>query len=115
MKMIRIITTLLFIVFRPLTVCGQKNPYWQEPTAAEAESNSLADGNPYIGPMPVEGRPDDHLYTESDEPHLNNEPVQDDPRFVYSGKNAELDLGIAYKPASVSFADYAAGNKNSKP
>ena len=237
MKMIRIITTLLFIVFIPLTVCGQKNPYWQEPTAAEAESNSLADGNPYIGPMPVEGRPDDHLYTESDEPHLNteghpyaqakyyadqvvqqfiknnpdtdveivsvyptgvmgpalsnredstsvalqylfknriapnpfvqmlydhdmefsivdvrdvaegiykaaatdglhgkkyylsneswkvsdisrmlnNEQVQEKPRFVYSGKNAERDLGIVYKPASVSFADYAAGNKNSKP
>jgi len=40
---------------------------------------------------------------------LNNEQVQEKPRFVYSGKNAERDLGITYKPASVSFADYAAG------
>jgi dihydroflavonol-4-reductase len=39
---------------------------------------------------------------------LNNETVQNEPRFVYSGKNAERDLGITYKPASVSFADYAA-------
>jgi hypothetical protein len=41
---------------------------------------------------------------------LNNEPVQEKPRFVYSGKNAELDLGISYKPASESFHDYAAGS-----
>ena len=40
---------------------------------------------------------------------LNNEPVQEEPRFVYSGKNAERDLGIMYKPASESFHDYTAG------
>ena len=41
---------------------------------------------------------------------LNNEPAQDKPRFVYSGKNAEKDLGITYKPASESFHDYVAGS-----
>ena len=41
---------------------------------------------------------------------LNNEPVTDKPRFVYSGKKAEQDLGIAYKPAHVSFGDYAASS-----
>ncbi|MFU8860280.1 MAG: NAD-dependent epimerase/dehydratase family protein [Cyclonatronaceae bacterium] len=41
---------------------------------------------------------------------LNNEPVHEKPRFVYSGKNAERDLGIAFRPASVSFHDYAAGS-----
>ncbi len=40
---------------------------------------------------------------------LNNEPVQEKPRFVYSGKLAGRDLGITYKPASVSFSDYAKG------
>ena len=41
MKCIKIITILFFIVFIPLTVYGQKNPYWQEPTAAEADSLKL--------------------------------------------------------------------------
>jgi len=41
---------------------------------------------------------------------LNNEPVVEKPRFVYSGKNAERDLGITYKPAKVSFGDYAAAS-----
>ena len=41
---------------------------------------------------------------------LNSEPVQEKPRFVYSGKNAERDLGIMYKPASTSFRDYAANS-----
>ena len=41
---------------------------------------------------------------------LNSEPVQEKPRFVYSGKNAEKDLGITYKPASESFHDYAANS-----
>jgi dihydroflavonol-4-reductase len=39
---------------------------------------------------------------------LNSEPVQEKPRFVYSGKNAERELGITYKPASTSFHDYSA-------
>ncbi len=39
---------------------------------------------------------------------LNNEPVVEKPRFVYSGKRSEQDLGISYKPAKVSFGDYAA-------
>lgn len=39
---------------------------------------------------------------------LNSEPVVEKPRFVYSGKNAEQDLGISYKAAHVSFGDYAA-------
>ena len=39
---------------------------------------------------------------------LNSEPVQEKRRFVYSGKLAEQELGITYKPASVSFTDYAA-------
>jgi len=39
---------------------------------------------------------------------LNSEPVTEKPRFVYSGKNAERDLGLSYKPAHVSFGDYAA-------
>lgn len=38
---------------------------------------------------------------------LNNEPVFHKPRFVYSGKKAEQELGISYKPAHVSFSDYA--------
>ena len=38
---------------------------------------------------------------------LNSEPVQEKPRFVYSGKNAERDLGITYKPASESFSAYS--------
>ncbi len=38
MKLFKILTTLFFILFIPLTVLGQKNPYWQEPTAAEADS-----------------------------------------------------------------------------
>ena len=41
---------------------------------------------------------------------LNNEPVREKPRFVYSGKRAERDLGIMYRTASESFHDYAAGN-----
>ena len=41
---------------------------------------------------------------------LNNEPVQEKRRFVYSGKNAERDLGISYKPAKISFGDYAAAS-----
>lgn len=41
---------------------------------------------------------------------LNNEPASDEPRFVYSGKAAEQDLGISYKPAHVSFGDYAAAS-----
>ncbi|MFO7847551.1 MAG: NAD-dependent epimerase/dehydratase family protein [Balneolaceae bacterium] len=40
---------------------------------------------------------------------LNGEPVQEQPGFIYSGKRAEQDLGITFKPASVSFHDYAAG------
>jgi len=39
---------------------------------------------------------------------LNNKPVAEKPRFVYSGKKAERDLGISYKAAQVSFGDYAA-------
>jgi len=39
---------------------------------------------------------------------LNNSQVTEKPRHVYSGKKAELELGISYKPARVSFADYAA-------
>jgi len=38
---------------------------------------------------------------------LNNEPATEKPRFVYSGKKAEEELGISYKPAHVSFRDYA--------
>ena len=41
---------------------------------------------------------------------LNNEPVVEKPRFVYSGKKAEQELGISYKAADVSFGDYAAAN-----
>jgi dihydroflavonol-4-reductase len=41
---------------------------------------------------------------------LNSEPVQEKPRFVYSGKRAEQDLGITYKPASESFHDYVANS-----
>ncbi|MCC5941539.1 MAG: NAD-dependent epimerase/dehydratase family protein [Balneolaceae bacterium] len=41
---------------------------------------------------------------------LNNDPVVEKPRFVYSGKKAERDLGISYKPAHVSFGDYAVVN-----
>jgi len=41
---------------------------------------------------------------------LNNETAQDKPRFVYSGKNAEKDLGITYKPAVISFTDYGKGS-----
>lgn len=41
---------------------------------------------------------------------LNNEQGLEKPRFVYSGKNAERDLGITYKPASISFSDYAASS-----
>ncbi|NBC28039.1 MAG: NAD-dependent epimerase/dehydratase family protein [Bacteroidetes bacterium] len=39
---------------------------------------------------------------------LNSEPVIENPRFVYSGKRAEQELGITYKPAATSFNDYAA-------
>jgi len=39
---------------------------------------------------------------------LNNEPVIEKPRFVYSGKKAGRELGISYKAAHVSFGDYAA-------
>lgn len=39
---------------------------------------------------------------------LNSEPVKEKRRFVYSGKRAEQELGITYKPASASFNDYAA-------
>jgi nucleoside-diphosphate-sugar epimerase len=38
---------------------------------------------------------------------LNTEPVANKPRFVYSGKKAEQVLGISFKPAHVSFSDYA--------
>src|SRR6056297_1543330 len=38
MKMIKIMAILFFIVFIPLMVYGQKNPYWQEPTAADVDS-----------------------------------------------------------------------------
>ncbi len=38
---------------------------------------------------------------------LNNEPALEKPRFVYSGKNAERDLGIVFRAASESFSDYA--------
>jgi len=38
MKRIKISTNLFFIVFIPLMAFGQQNPYWQEPTAAEADS-----------------------------------------------------------------------------
>lgn len=39
---------------------------------------------------------------------LNSEPVQEKPRFVYSGKKAEKELGMSFKAAQVSFSDYAA-------
>ncbi|MFO7846611.1 MAG: NAD-dependent epimerase/dehydratase family protein, partial [Balneolaceae bacterium] len=39
---------------------------------------------------------------------LNSEAVQEKPRFVYSGKLAEQELGLTYQPASVSFTDYTA-------
>jgi len=38
MKIIKISTILLFILIIPLMALGQNNPYWQEPTAAEADS-----------------------------------------------------------------------------
>lgn len=38
MKIIKINTVLLFIVFIPIMTFGQNNPFWQEPTAAEADS-----------------------------------------------------------------------------
>ena len=38
MKIIKINTVLFFILIIPLMVLGQNNPYWQEPTAAEADS-----------------------------------------------------------------------------
>jgi len=41
---------------------------------------------------------------------LNNESVVEKPRFVYSGKKAEQDLGLSYKPAHVSFGDYTAAS-----
>jgi dihydroflavonol-4-reductase len=41
---------------------------------------------------------------------LNNEPVISKPRYVYSGKKAEQELGLSYKPAHVSFRDYSAAN-----
>ena len=41
---------------------------------------------------------------------LNNEPVVEKPRFVYSGKKAGHDLGLSYKTAHVSFSDYAAAS-----
>jgi dihydroflavonol-4-reductase len=40
---------------------------------------------------------------------LNNQPVVDKPRFVYSGKKAEQELGLSFKAAQVSFGDYAVG------
>jgi hypothetical protein len=41
---------------------------------------------------------------------LNNKPVLVKAGFVYSGKHAKRALEINYKPASVSFTDYAAGS-----
>ena len=41
MKFIKIGTVVFFIVFIPLMAFGQQNPYWQEPTAAEADSLKL--------------------------------------------------------------------------
>ena len=41
---------------------------------------------------------------------LNNQPVVEKPRFVYSGKKAEQELGLSYKTAHVSFSDYAAAS-----
>jgi dihydroflavonol-4-reductase len=41
---------------------------------------------------------------------LNNQPVVDKPRFVYSGKKAEQELGLSFKAAQVSFGDYAVGD-----
>jgi nucleoside-diphosphate-sugar epimerase len=38
---------------------------------------------------------------------LNNEPVKEKRRFVYSGKRAEQELGITYKPAAESFRAYS--------
>ncbi|PKD43344.1 SDR family NAD(P)-dependent oxidoreductase [Rhodohalobacter barkolensis] len=38
---------------------------------------------------------------------LNSEPVIEKRRFVYSGKLAEQELGIMYKPASESFRAYS--------
>ena len=38
MKIIKINTVLFFILIIPLMALGQNNPYWQEPTAAEADS-----------------------------------------------------------------------------
>ena len=38
---------------------------------------------------------------------LNNEPVQDEPRFVYSGKRAEQEFVMRFRPASESFRDYS--------
>jgi nucleoside-diphosphate-sugar epimerase len=43
---------------------------------------------------------------------LNNEPVNDKPRFVYSGKKAEQELGLSFKAAHISFSDYAAASGN---
>jgi len=39
---------------------------------------------------------------------LNNELVVEKPRFVYSGKKAERDLAVTFRPAITSFNDYAA-------
>lgn len=38
---------------------------------------------------------------------LNNEPAKEKPRFVYSGKNAERELSVAFRPASKSFSEYS--------
>ena len=38
---------------------------------------------------------------------LNNESVVEKPRFVYSGKKAEQELGVNYKPALESFRAYS--------
>ncbi len=39
---------------------------------------------------------------------LNNEQVLEKPRYVYSGKNAERDLGLIFRPAAESFRAYSA-------
>lgn len=41
---------------------------------------------------------------------LNGELVLEKPKFVYSGKKAEKDLAITFKPASISLNDYAASS-----
>jgi len=39
---------------------------------------------------------------------LNNEQVYEKPKFVYSSKNAERDLGITFRTAAESFGAYSA-------